>query len=227
MTDPLDDLVRAAAPTALGEADETRELALALAVAAAQPANRRRRRTGRLAITVMLGLGLLGAGVGAAAAVPAIAGWLDWAPDAVAERSFEFGEGTPLGRCEVLVRVQPVYGALPDSEVDGRLEQARRFLADENWDDELASITEREVRAALQQDQAKRDQLAAEDPSVTPPPATLSLAATRIMYARFAAEFEQAGFFDDGSVSLEAAAGPCDGARGGARDDASDADDER
>ncbi|MGR0318696.1 hypothetical protein [Agromyces sp. ZXT2-3] len=214
--DWLDEAVREAAPPALGSSPGAREHAEAVAREAATHHARpraRRPRSGKLAGGIALGLGILGLGIGAAAASPAVIEWLGWTPDIVAQRTFDLGDGSELGLCEVFVRVTPEYGAVPNEEVDRRTEAARRFLTNHDWDPVIQSITATEIQAALERETAQRESVTTD--TVTPPPATLSGVATGLIADRISAEFEHAGHSQPG-VSLEAAAGPCANASEGA-----------
>ncbi|WP_448811731.1 hypothetical protein [Agromyces bauzanensis] len=214
--DWLDEAVREAAPPALGSSPGTREHAETVAKETATHRARpraRRPRSGKLAGGIALGLGILGLGIGAAAASPSVIEWLGWTPDIIAQRTFDLGDGAELGLCEVFVRVTPEYGAVPDEEADRRTEAARQFLTDHDWDPVIESITASEIQAALERETTQRESIATD--TVTPPPATLSGAATGLIADRISAEFEGAGHLQPG-VSLEATAGPCTGASEGA-----------
>lgn len=219
--DWVDVVVRQATPPALGAdpalAAEAEALALSVVVGL------RKRRPGsrlrRILAGSALGVGIVGLGVTAATAGPAVIDWMGWTPDLVAQRSFEWKGGTDLGLCEVFFSVQPQYREreVPDEEVDRRTEAARKFLAERDWDPLIASITIAEIEAEYDREVERR--VAFTDPAsaasgATPPPATLTMAATRVMGERVSAEFEQAGHLRHG-VGLEVAAGPCDGATEG------------
>ena len=198
-----------AEPVAAGEA-----VAVAHAVAAAERNGRRMSRRGAFFGGAALGLGILGLGVTAAAAAPAVIEWFGWTPDVVAQRTFDFGAGSDLGLCEVFISVKPDYSRdVPDAEVDRRTEEARAFLVEHDWEPLIASITEQEIRAEYELEVSRR--VAFTDPAsiasgATPPPATLSFAATQLMADRVFAEFEEAGHLRDG-VAFSRGAGPCDG----------------
>lgn len=220
--DPVDELVRRAAPKALG-ADPVAARhaeAIARAVVAAETRERSRGpRFRRLLGGAALGIGILGLGVTAAAAAPAVVDWLGWTPDIIAQRSIGFDGGPDLGLCEVFIRVTPEYREhdLSDAEVDERTEEARRFLSEHDWEPLIASITESEIEA--QYDLEVEQSRAYTDPDsiasgATPPPATYEGAALHVMKNRVSDEFIDAGFLRQG-VSLESAAGPCSGATEG------------
>ncbi|WP_157007263.1 hypothetical protein [Agromyces laixinhei] len=214
--DWLDEVVRESAPPALGSSPGVRDRVVAVAVDAVSRRERPpswRSRLRNAGVGAGLGFGVLALGVGAAAAAPAVIDWLGWTPDVVAQRTFDLDDGTELGLCEVFIRVTPVYGTTPDEEVDRRAESARRFLTTHDWDPVIASITAAEIRAEFERDQAQRESVTTD--TVTPPPATLSGAATSLISDRIGAEFERAGHLQDG-VSLEGAAGPCTAENDGA-----------
>ncbi|WP_430648093.1 hypothetical protein [Agromyces sp. GXS1127] len=207
--DWLDEFVRDAAPPALGSSPGTDVLAAAVAAAAVESGRPGSGHAGlrRLAGGIGVGLGVLAVGVGAAAATPAVIDWLGWSPDVVAQRTFDLGDGQSLGLCEVFIRVTPEYGgAVSNEEADRRTEAARGFLTEHDWDPLIASITADQIRSEYEADQARRD--ASTTDTATPPPATLSGAATHLIADRISAEFALAGHLQDG-VAIEAAAGPC------------------
>lgn len=207
--DRLDDAVRRAAPPALGSDPVAAEHAeaVARAVPAGETLERSRMsRFRRFIAGAALGIGILGLGVTAATAGPAVTEWLGWTPDVVAQRSFDLGEGSDLGLCEVFIRVTPEYRNVSDEEAERRTEEARKFLAAHDWDPLIASITEDEILAEFAAEQAQRA-VPLEDGTL-PPPATVSGAVTQLMFDRISEEFERAGQLRQG-VSLEAAAGQC------------------
>lgn len=213
----VDEAVRGAAPRALGAEPAAAEQAEAVARAVVAGSRERARvsRFRRFITGAAFGIGILGLGVTAATAAPAVFDWMGWTPDVVAQRSFELKDGTELGLCEVFFSVQPYYRHhdVPDEEVDRRTEAARKFLTDHDWDPLIASVTIAEIEAEYELEVERR--VAFTDPAsiasgATPPPATYSMAATRVMGERISAEFEQAGHLTHG-VGLEVAARPCDG----------------
>ncbi|MDQ0893618.1 hypothetical protein [Agromyces ramosus] len=209
LMDWVDEVVRNAAPPPLGDDSAVAEQAAAVARAVVAAQTRERARISRLRGFLggtALGIGVLGLGVTAATAGPAVFAWLGWTPDVVAQRSFELGDGSEPGLCEVFIRVIPEYHDISNEEADRRTEEARKFLTGHDWEPLIASITESEIQTAFAEEVARRS--AALAGSTTPPPATLSGAATDVMFDRFSAEFERAGHLQHG-VSLEAAAGPC------------------
>ena len=219
--DWFDEAVRHAAPPALGADPAT--AAEAEAFARSVVGGLRERRLGsrlrRIIAGSVLSVGIVGLGVTAATAGPAVIDWMGWTPDVVAQRSFELKDGTELGLCEVFFSVQPYYRDhdVPAEEVDRRTEAARKFLTEHEWDALIASITTDEIEAAYELEVEER--VAFTDPAsiasgATPPPATYSLAVTRVMRDRVSAQFEQAGYLIDG-VALAFAARPCDGATEG------------
>ncbi|MDQ0574032.1 hypothetical protein [Agromyces albus] len=216
--DWVDEAVEGAAPRALGAVPAAAEHAEAVARAVVAESRHRARvsRLRRFLTGAALGVSVLGLGVTAATAGPAVFDWMGWTPDVVAQRSFELKDGTELGLCEVFFSVQPYYRDhdVPDEEVDRRVEAARKFLTEHDWDSLIASITIAEIEAEYELEVERR--VAFTDPAsaasgATPPPATYSMAATRVMGERVSAEFEQAGHLKHG-VGLEVAAGPCDDA---------------
>ncbi|MFF2272099.1 hypothetical protein ACFVTX_07485 [Agromyces sp. NPDC058136] len=218
--DWLDDAVRQAAPPSLGADATTAELARATARAVVDTTPRRAGFARRLFAGFAIGAGALSVGVTAAVAAPAVADWLGWTPDVVAERSFELPDGIDLGSCEVFIRVAPDYQdpEVPVAEVDRRVESARAFLAEHDWDPLLAAITAEEIEAAYLEEVERRTAFTDPDSIAsgeTPPPATYSMTATQLMSDRIGAEFERAGHLEPG-VSLEGAAEPCSGASEGA-----------
>ncbi|MCD2440654.1 hypothetical protein LQ757_00025 [Agromyces sp. SYSU K20354] len=220
--DSVDEVVRRAAPRALGAELAAAEQAEAVARAVVAAETRERSRTSRLRRFLggaALGIGILGLGVTAAAAAPAVIDWLGWTPDIVAQRSFELQDGSDLGLCEVFIRVAPEYRQhdLSDAEVDKRTEEARRFLTEHDWEPLIASITTDEIQAAYELE--VEQSVAYTDPDsiasgATPPPATYSGAAIQVMKDRISDEFSRAGHLRQG-VGLEGAAGPCAGATEG------------
>jgi hypothetical protein len=219
--DWIDEAVRHAAPPALGADPTTAAEAevLALAVVGGLRERRYGSRLRRIIAGSALSVGIVGLGVTAATAGPAVIDWMGWTPDVIAQRSFELEDGTELGLCEVFFSVQPYYRDhdVPDEEVDRRTEAARKFLTEHDWDPLIASITIAEIEAAYDLEVERR--VAFTDPAsvasgATPPPATYSIAATRLIGERVSAEFEQAGYLIQG-VGLAAAARPCDGATEG------------
>jgi hypothetical protein len=217
MDDWLDEAVRRGAPQPLG-ADPVaagEAVAVAHAVVAAQRTGRKRMsRRGAFLGGAALSLGILGLGVTTAAAAPAVFEWFGMTPDLVAQRTFDFGLGSDLGLCEVFIGVEPDYSRdMSDAEVDRRTEEARAFLVEHDWEPLIASITEREIRAEYELEVSRR--VAFTDPDsiasgATPPPATMSIAATQVIADRVRAEFEEAGQLRDG-VAFAQGAGPCDG----------------
>lgn len=218
--DWFDEGVRHASPPALGAdpATAAEAEALALSVVGASRERRPGSRLRRIIAGSALSVGILGLGVTAATAGPAVIDWLGWTPDVVAQRSFELRDGSGLGLCEVFIRVEPNYpDGVPNEDVDRRTEEARTFLTEHDWDPLIASITTDEIEAAYQLEVEQRGAYADPDSiasGATPPPATYSVAVTEVMKDRISAEFEQAGHLKQG-VSLEAAAGPCDGTSDG------------
>ena len=213
--DWLDEAVRHAAPSALGsdpatarEAEATARAVLAEAPQRTGPSSLRRISAGSA-----VGLSILGFGVTAATAGPAVVDWLEWTPDVVAQRSFDLGDGSALGLCEVFIRVTPEYRHdLPDDEVDRRVEEAREFLTEHDWEPLISSISERAIEAAFAAEVAQRSTPMID--GTMPPPATLSLVVGELMSHRVVDKFERAGHLRQG-VGLEAAGGPCDGATEG------------
>lgn len=161
-----------------------------------------------------LGIGLLGLGVTAAAAGPAVIDWLGWTPDVVAQRTFDLGDGSELGLCEVFIHVDPAHQDVDvsEEEADRRTEEARKFLTEHDWEPLIGSITEREIEAAYAAEVAQRSMPLPD--GTMPPPATLSLVASKLMGDRISNEFERAGYLRPG-VGLEAAGRPCYGATEG------------
>ena len=213
----VDDVVRNAAPPAFGS--EPAAAGAAEAIARSVVAKRARERAGlsrlrRLIWGTTLGIGVLGLGITAATAGPAVFEWVGWTPDVVAQRSFELAGGPDLGLCEVLIRVVPDYNAVSKEEADRRTAEARRFLAENDWEPFITSITESEIQAAFAEEIARRS-VAMPDGTI-PPPASLSLVVGQLMGDRISDEFERAGHLRQG-VSLEGAGGPCDGANEGSK----------
>lgn len=217
----VDEAVRSAAPPAMGAdpmaAAETETLARSVVTELRD--GRRGSRLRRILAGSALSIGIVGLGVTAATAGTAVIDWFGWTPDIVAKRNFQLENGTNLGLCEVFIGVEPnyQYHDVPDEEVDRRTEQARRYLTEHDWEPLIASITAEDIEAEFQLEVERR--AAFTDPAsiasgATPPPATYSVAATRVMGERISAEFEQAGYLIDG-VSLAFGAGPCDGATEG------------
>lgn len=210
--DWFDEVVRHAASPALGADAATAAEAevLALSVVAALRERRRGSRLRRIIAGSALSVGILGLGVTAATAGPAVIDWLGWTPDVVAQRTFELKDGSDLGLCEVFIRVEPDYpDDVPKEEVDRRTAEARTFLTEHDWDPLIASITTAEIEAAYQLEVERRAAYSIASGTI-PPPATYSTEATQVIVDRVSAEFEQAGYLKQG-VSLESAAGPCDG----------------
>lgn len=219
--DWFDEAVRQAAPPALGADPAAAAQADAIARSVARELRQRRlgSRVRRILAGSALSLGIVGLGVTAATAAPTVIDWFGWTPDIVAQRSFQLEDGTSLGLCEVFIGVEPYYenDDVPDEEIDRRTEAARKFLTEHDWDPLIASITTAEIEAAYQLEVEQR--VAFTDPDsiasgATPPPATYSMAATRVIAERVNAEFRQAGHLID-SVSLKFGAGPCEGATEG------------
>ncbi|WDH77405.1 hypothetical protein PTQ19_07545 [Microbacterium esteraromaticum] len=219
--DWFDEAVGQAAPPALGADPAAAAQADALARSVASVLRQRRlgSRVRRILTGSALSLGIIGLGVTAATAAPAVIDWFGWTPDIVAQRSFQLEDGTSLGLCEVFIGVEPYYDNddVPDEEIDRRTEEARKFLTEHDWDPLIASITTAEIEAAYELEVERR--VAFTDPAsiasgATPPPATYSIAATRVIADRVNAEFRRAGHLID-SVSLQFGAGPCDGATEG------------
>lgn len=217
--DPVDEVVRRAAPRALGVEPAAAEQAAAIARAVVAAETRERPRVSRLRRFlggVTLGIGIVGLGITAAAAAPAVIDWLGWTPDVVAQRSFDLdlGDGPELGLCEVFVRVTPEYRHhdLSDAEVDKRTEEARRFLTEHDWEPLIGSITEGEIQAAFAAEVAQRSVPMSD--GTMPPPASMSLVVAQLMGERISNEFQKGGYLRQG-VGLEEAAGPCAGATEG------------
>ncbi|MFB6610086.1 hypothetical protein ACFCVO_07200 [Agromyces sp. NPDC056379] len=214
MDDWLDEAVRRGAPRPLGAEPVAagEAVAVAHAVATAGRHGRRMSRRGAFLGGAALSLGILGLGVTAAAAAPTVIDWLGWAPDVVAQRTFDVGAVADLGLCEVFVRVLPEPSAdLSAAEVERRTEAARMFLTEHDWQPMIDSITEREIQTQYELEVAQRAAFTGPDGIVsgaTPPPATMSTAATLVIADRISDEFERAGHLR-GGVSLEQAAGPC------------------
>lgn len=202
--DWVDDAVRGAAPRALGAdlatAEQAEALARTVAARSRQPARVSRFR--RFLTGSALGIGILGLGVTAATAGPAVFEWVGWTPDVVAQRSFTFDDRSDVGLCEVFVRVVPDYRDLSIEKVERRTEEARQFLAEHDWDPVIESITVNEIEAALDAERAQREAITTH--SMTPPPATISVEASRLMANRIIEEFERAGHMQPG-VSIESA----------------------
>jgi hypothetical protein len=136
--------------------------------------------------------------------------WVGWTPDVVAQRSFDLGEGgAELGLCEVLIRVVPDYGGVSNEEAVRRTEEARKFLAENDWEPLLASISESEIQTAVAAEDAERSTPFAN--GTMPPPTSLSIVVAQLMADRISNAFEEAGHRRTG-VSMETVAGPCDGA---------------
>jgi len=214
--DWVDEAVRGAAPRALGAEPAAVEQAEVVARAVVAR-SRERARVSRLRKFIggsTLAIGLLGLGVTAATAGPAVIDWVGWTPDVIAQRSFDLGDGSELGLCEVFIHVDPVYRDVDVSneEADRRTEEARRFLTEHDWDPLIASITESEIRVAYAAEVAQRSVPTSD--GTMPPPASLSLVVAQLMGDRISNEFERAGYLRQG-VGLEAAGGPCDGATEG------------
>lgn len=206
--DRFNEILRNAAPPSLGANPATAECAQATARAVLADASRRNRfpRLRKIIAGSALSIGILGLGATAAVAGPAVAVWLNWTPDIVAQQSFDLGQGSELGLCEVFIRVAPEYGTVSDQEADRRTKEARTFLTEHDWEPLMASITDQDIEAAFAVATDRRSRPMTD--GTMPPPATLSRSATGLMFERFTTEFEQAGQLGDG-VSLEAAAGPC------------------
>jgi len=211
--DLIEEVVRRAAPPSLADRSEVSAgataLALEMVATRAGAVQRSRPRPRHVVAAFLLGLGLLGGGVTAAVAGPALFSWLGWIPDAVAQRTFDLGDGTDIELCEVSLRVIAQYGTVSNSEADQQAEEARAFLATHDWDPLIAAITASDIEDAYAIDVERREQSELES-GIAPPAATYSGAVTRLMFTLISAEFERAGFLRDG-VSLEAAAGPCSG----------------
>lgn len=213
MHDWLDEAVRRGAPRALGEQPgvEAEAGGVARAVVAAERHGRRRMsRPGRFIGGAALTLGIMGLGVTAAAAAPAVVEWLGWAPDIVAERTFDFGR-SDIGLCTVYIGAEPVYRHVDvtDEEADRRTEEARKFLTEHDWRPLLDSITESDIQAEYTRMAIHRSQPM--DDGTMPPPATMSLAATEVIHDRIVEKFEQGGYLRE-RLPLAAGAGPCSGA---------------
>jgi hypothetical protein len=213
LMDWVDERVRRAAPRALGAEAATAEQAEAVARAVVAAKGRELSGVSRVRRFIggtALGIGILGLGVTAAAAAPAVIDWLGWAPDVVAQRSFEVGDGSELGLCEVFIRVTPVYSDdMSDGEVDRRTQEAREFITEHDWEPLIFSITGNEIEEAFAAEIAQRSVPTSD--GTMPPPASLSLVVTQLMGERISDEFQLAGYLRHG-VSLESAAGPCTGA---------------
>lgn len=218
--DWFDEAVRQAAPPALSADPAAAAHADALASSVASELRQRRlgSRVRRILAGSALSVGIIGLGVTAATGAPAVIDWFGWSPDVVAQRSFQLEDGTSLGLCEVFIGVEPYYeGNVSDKEVDRRTEEARKFLTEHDWDPLIASITTAEIEAQYKLEVERR--VAFTDPAgiapgATPPPATYSTAATRVIADRVSAEFRRAGHPIE-SVSLQFGAGPCEGATEG------------
>jgi hypothetical protein len=214
--DWLDEAVQRAVPRAFGADPAAAEQAEAIARAVVAGSGDRFRvsRLRRFMGGSALGIGLLGLGVTAAAAGPAVIEWLGWTPDVVAQRSFDLGEGSELGLCEVFIHVDPAYQDIDVSneEADRRTEEARKFLTEHDWEPLIASITASEIESAYAEEVAQRSMPLPD--GTMPPPATLSLVVSHLMGDRISDEFERAGYLRPG-VGLEAAGRPCDGATEG------------
>ena len=215
LMDWMDEAVRGAAPPALGAevAAAAQAEDVARAVVAGSRDHSRKSRFRRFLGGSALGIGILGVGITAAAAGPAVFEWVGWTPDVVAQRSFDLGEeGAELGLCEVFIRVVPDYGGVSNEEAVRRTEEARKFLAENDWEPLLASISETEIQAAFAAEEAQRS---TPFPNGSmPPPPSLSLVVGQLMADRISDEFEEAGHQRTG-VSMETVAGPCDGATEG------------
>lgn len=212
--DWLDEAVRHAAPPTLGADPVTAAEAGALAGSIVSRLRERRRGTSlrRLFAGSALSLGIVGLGVTAATAGPAVIDWLGWTPDVIAQRSFDVEEASGLGLCEVFIRVSPEYRDVSDEDADRRTEEARKFLTEHDWEPLIASISANEIQTAFAEEVAQRSVPLPD--GTMPPPATMSLVVTQLMANRISTEFDRAGQLRPG-VSLEAAAGPCDGATEG------------
>jgi len=211
--DDIDELVRRAAPPALGSdpGNAAQARAIARAVADERRPRRFRLRSG-LGIAV-LSIGLVGVGTTAAVAGPALLSWVGWAPDAAVQRTFELSAGREVGLCAVVARVVPEYGGqLSDAEVNERTEQAREFLAGYDWSPLVAAVTAQDIEAGLVEEQAERqalkDRIAAEggNPGDVPD-ADRGIVASTLMSDEMSRVFEEAGHLA-GGVSLEMA-GQC------------------
>lgn len=219
--DEIDELVRRAAPPALGShpvnAAEARAIARAIA-------DERRPRYVRLRSGVgvaLLSIGLVGVGTTAAVAGPALLSWVGWTPDAAVQRTFELSAGGDVGLCTVVARVVPEYGArLSDPEVEERTEKAREFMAGYDWSPVVATITAEDIEAGLVEEQAERqalkDRIEADggNPADVPEPDRGGVA-TGLMVDEVSQVFDEAGHLA-GGVSLEMAGQCGTGAAGGA-----------
>lgn len=211
--DEIDDLMRRSAPPALGSdpknAAEARLIARAVATERRPPRSRLRTGLGAAILTV----GLVGVGTTAAVAGPTLLGWVGWVPDASVQRTFELDAGSEIGFCAVVARVVPEYGGgLSDTEVDGRTEEAREFLADYDWGPVVASISPEDIGAALRAEQAERE--ASEERTgggggalTDVPDADHGVVVSSLMGDEMMRVFEEAGYLD-GGVSLDMA-GEC------------------
>lgn len=159
-------------------------------------------RLRRLITGSALGIGVLGLGVTAATAGPAVFEWAGWTPDVVAQRSFTFDDGSDVGLCEVFVRVVPDYSDLSNDDVERRTTEARTFLAEHDWDPVIESITVNEIETAFEAEVARREAITTD--GMTPPAATISVVASRLMDSRIVEEFERAGHMQAG-VLIESA----------------------
>ncbi|WP_146083638.1 MULTISPECIES: hypothetical protein [unclassified Rathayibacter] len=211
--DDLDDLVRRAAPPALGEDPAAADAArgIARAVAERRPPRRSWFRSG-VGATV-LAIGLVGVGTTAAVAGPSLLQWVGWTPDVAVQRAFELTEGADIGTCAVVARIQPEYGGgLSDEETDELTERAREFLAQHDWDPVIARVTPEAIEAALASNQAGIDEAnAAAEAAGRPadiPDATPGVIASSLMGDEIRDVLEEAGYFTT-STSIEMA-GQCD-----------------
>lgn len=210
MDDRIDELVRSSAPVGLGAdataAEQSRMVARSIAADPPAPQRRVRKRPQAWTVGLLLGVGVFGVGATAAVAGPAIFEWAGWTPDAAAQRSFTLADGTAIGPCEVVARVDADYGSLERAVADQRTDEAREFLNAHDWSSAVASITAEEIAAAVTTENAQRAaaaETAIAEGRPTPPPASDGLVASMLMGDRITAALEDAGYLDGGvSISV-------------------------
>ncbi|NQX17972.1 hypothetical protein [Rathayibacter sp. VKM Ac-2857] len=203
MTDPLDDLIRHAAPPTRQSFPATRgdaeRLARVIIEEAHQGGRRPPRRRRHLWLVGTLSLAGLGLGVAGAVAGPVILDWAGFVPDAAVQRSFDLGDGQGNVLCQVAIQVEPDYSAGPAADVEREAREARVFLSSHDWDPTIASVDAEARRVAIEQEQADADAGGfTADPGI---------AVTRLIADRIIEQFRDAGYGT--GVSIESAGG-CD-----------------